>query len=484
MLLVDSGRVDEGWSLMEEVSAAAAGGELGGYTTGAVFCNTVAMCRDLADYRRGSEWSDAARRWCERQAINGFPGVCRVHRGEIMRLLGAWPEAAAEVRRARDELSDFSPAHAAAANHELGEVLLRMGDLGGAEDAFRQAHELGEDPQPGLALLQLARGKVDAAAASIRRSVDEAAFDRFARARMLPVQAEIARAAGDAETARAAAEELARIAGQVRSPAIRAAAEWSAGHEALLAGDGSGAARRLRQARRLWNEVGAPYEAAKAGAVLAEAHLAEGDPEAARIEAEAAHAAFERLGAGPDRDRSAALLDRIRSSTSGTPARAQRTFLFTDVVGSTALLEAIGDEAWSDLRRWHDDALRACFLEHGGAEIDHAGDGFFVAFPDAPSALVCAVEIQRMLAKHRQTHGFAPQVRIGMHATEASQEGQGYTGLGVHTAARIAALAGRGEIVASASTVDGLPAVRASEAHEIRLSGIADPVSIVRIEWL
>ena len=92
---------------------------------------------------------------------------------------------------------DFSPAHAAAAQHEMGEAHLRLGDLAAAEEAFRQAREQGDDPQPGLALLQLAQGDLDVATSSIRRSLELAAFDRFARARMLPAQAEIARAAGE-----------------------------------------------------------------------------------------------------------------------------------------------------------------------------------------------------------------------------------------------------------------------------------------------
>src|SRR3990172_6983597 len=99
-------------------ATSAAGGELGAYTTGAVFCNVISMCRDLADYRRGSEWADAAKRWCERHAMTGFPGVCRIHRAEIMRLLGSWDEAEAEVRRACEELREFSPSQAAQAYHE------------------------------------------------------------------------------------------------------------------------------------------------------------------------------------------------------------------------------------------------------------------------------------------------------------------------------------------------------------------------------
>jgi class 3 adenylate cyclase len=482
MVLVDLGRVEEGWAILEDVSAAAVGGELGGYTTGGVFCNVISTCRDLADYRRAGEWAEAAKRWCERQAINGFPGVCRVHRAEIMRMIGTWAEADVELRRACDELFQFSPVHAGAAFHELGEVRLRMGDAAGAEEAFKRAHEMGEDPQPGRAMLLLRQGKVEAAAASIRRSLEEIDWQWALRARLLPTQAEIALAADDAETARAAAEELDRIAETSGTDAARAGAEWAHGLAALANGDPSMAARHLRRARQRWRELDAPYETARAGVMLAEAHHAEGDPEAALMEIEVARAAFERLGAEPDERLAAERLAAWRPPGEGQQI-ARRTFMFTDIVGSTALLEAIGDEAWNDLRRWHDLTLRQCVSAHGGQEVDHTGDGFFVAFPDAASAVACAQEIQGKLAEHRRDHGFAPQVRIGLHSAEATQLGDDYSGMGVHTAARIGAIAGGGEIVVSASSVEDLGGLELSDRRSVELKGIAEPVEVVRVAW-
>jgi class 3 adenylate cyclase len=482
MILIAEGAIEEGLTLIDEVSAAAAGGELGGFTTGGVFCNTISVYRDLADYRRGGEWAELATRWCERQDITGFPGVCRIHRVEIMRRQGAWLEADQEVRRACAELHDFHPAFAGSAFHELGELRLRIGDLEGADDAFGQAHQLGTDPQPGLALLQLAQGKVEAAASSIRRSLEETTWDRLARARILPAQIEIARAAGDLATARSAAEELAVIASEFSTAAIRASSEGASGTIALLENDADAAVRGLRRASQLWREVGAPYEAAATSLLLAEAHLAEGDRDAAELELRSAQATFERLGARPDERRAAASLERL-ASRDGAP-RAVRTFMFTDVVGSTALIEAIGDEAWERLKRWHDDTLRSCFAEHGGEEVDDAGDGFFIAFADSRSALTCAVSVQRRLAEHRHDHGFAPEVRIGLHTTEATRSVEGYLGGGVHAAARIGALATGGEILASAETVQGAPAdVSVSDPRAASLKGFAEPVSVVSIDW-
>jgi class 3 adenylate cyclase/predicted negative regulator of RcsB-dependent stress response len=481
MVLVSMGRIDEGWSLMEEVAAAAAGGELGVYTTGAVFCNVVSMSRDMADYTRAREWSDAAKRWCERQAITGFPGVCRVHRAEVMRLIGAWDEAEEEGRRATVELKDFNPVYAGMAFHELGEVRLRMGDLSAAEEAFHQAHELGEDPQPGLALLRLAEGKADAAASSIDRSLDEITWDKLARARLLPAKAEIARATGDAASARAAGEELDAIAGEFDTTAIHAGADWAHGLAELTAGDPSEAARRLRRARQRWQEVDAPYEAARSGVFLAEALMADGDREAAAMELRSAQTAFERLGAVSDVRHATEGLEHVHRPAGRAVAR--RTFVFTDIVSSTALLEAIGDEAWDDLRRWHDETLRACLARHDGEEVDHTGDGFFLAFPDADAAVACAREIQQELADHRRRHGFAPQLRIGLHAAEATRTAGDYAGIGVHTAARVGAVAEGGEIVASVSSVDGLEGLELTDRRTVTLKGIAEPVEIVSIAW-
>lgn len=160
-----------------------------------------------------------------------------------------------------------------------------------------------------------------------------------------------------------------------------------------------------------------------------------------------------------------------------------RTFLFTDIVRSTELITAIGDEAWVDVVRWHDQALRDLFAAHSGEEIDHAGDGFFVAFDRPAPAVECAVAIQRRLREHRREHGFAPQVRIGLHQADALSAGGGYKGKGVHEAARIGALADAGEILASRTTVQGAPLEhRLSDPRKAVLKGMGT-VEIVAVEW-
>lgn len=201
------------------------------------------------------------------------------------------------------------------------------------------------------------------------------------------------------------------------------------------------------------------------------------------MELRAARATFEKLGAAPDRD----VVDDLTSAAvagSIMVERGVKTFLFTDIVKSTDLVEAIGDEAWLDVVRWHDETLRSLFVAHSGDEVDHAGDGFFVAFEDAVGALECAVAIQRTLAEHRRAHGFAPTVRIGVHATAATRSGRAYRGKGVHEAARIAGLAEGGEVLASVETAESSERPFAvSEAREVRLKGISRPIEVVTIDW-
>ena len=164
------------------------------------------------------------------------------------------------------------------------------------------------------------------------------------------------------------------------------------------------------------------------------------------------------------------------------PRRVQKTFMFTDIEGSTNLVEALGDEAWQNVLRWHDETLRGLFVDHRGEEVVATGDGFFVGFDSPDEALACAVAIQRRLAEHRSTAGFAPSVRIGVHAAGATQVGRNFTGKGVHEASRIAALASGGEIVASRATAAG-SRYETSEPREVQIRGISEPVEIVTVQW-
>ena len=486
-LLVAKGEVVGGLSLLEDAAMLAVGGTLGPLATGDIFCTAIDVCRKLADYGRASEWTDAARHWCDEKGILGFPGVCRVYRAGILRLRGALLDAAREATDAAVELRPYAAEGTGEAFYELGEIRLRLGDLAAAEEAFRQAHELGRDPQPGMAMVRLAEGKVEAARTAIRSALADESRDQLSRSHLLPAQVEIALAAGDLDGARAAADELESIARVYGTPALDAAAQCMRGQVQAAAGDQAGALRSLRAGCRKWQELDAPYETARARMALAAVYRTAGDGETAALELAAARLAFERLGAVIDVARA---VEAQASAASGpaagpSPARTEtRTFMFTDIVRSTQLIEAIGDEAWADLVRWHDQTLRSLFATHGGEEVDHAGDGFFVAFAAARPAIECGVAIQRTLLDHRRKAGFAPQVRIGLHAAEAQKHDGAYRGKGVHTAARIASLAEAGEILASRDTVESVPPeITPSAPRAVTLKGLSEPLEVVTLAW-
>jgi class 3 adenylate cyclase len=480
--MVFSGQVERGLGLVDEGTLAAVGGELTPYAAGSIYCITITVCRSVADYRRAAEWTTAAAGWCERQAITGFPGVCRVQRAEIMRLRGKFSEAEDEARQALTELTAFGRLpQAGAGSNEIGEIRLRLGDLDGAEEAFRMAHQLGHEPHPGLALVHLARGRTEAARASIATALGDA-IDPLDRARLLAAKAEIALVAHDVTEARAAADELGRIASSLESPVLHAMSHQTNGATLTAEDDATAAIAELRKALRAWTEADAPFEAAQTRRSLALAHRLTGDEASAILELQVAKDSFASLGARREADRCEELLRAADEDAAGR--RVIRTFLFTDIVGSTDLIGTIGDEAWHDVLSWHDDTLGTVIGSHGGTVVRTTGDGFFASFGDAGAALDCAIAIQRRLAEHRRRHGFAPQVRIGVHAAEATAVADDYAGLGVHEAARVGALAEGGEILATTSTVTAAAMhVAAGEEREVSLKGLPHPVRVVSIGW-
>ena len=387
-IMVSLGDVAAGHALMDEATVAAVSGELNPFATAVIYCNTIDTCVSVGDYVRAREWTEGAKRWCDRQAIAGFPGMCRVHRAGILRLRGSWIEAADEAKQASEELREFNARYYAAALEELGTIRLREGDLMGAAEAFRQTRELGREPEPGQSLLYLAEGKPGAALTAIRRALDDPSLDPPHRARLLPACVEIAVAADDLTGAVTAAQELETIARAYGTAALEASAAQARGIVTLARGDARAAAVELRRAAQLWQDANCPYEAARARLTLASAYEGAGDAEASCLELETARSVFERLGAQLDLRRARARLDPLRANSAAALERVTRTFVFTDIVGSTGLIEAIGDEAWTDLRAWHDRTLRSLITRHGGEEVDHAGDGFFVAFA-TPDSAVC-----------------------------------------------------------------------------------------------
>jgi tetratricopeptide (TPR) repeat protein len=236
--LIAHGKTAEGLALLDDAMTCVLAGELAPLYTGWVYCSVILACKDLADLQRASEWTEAARTWCEAlPATTPYSqGLCRIYRGEVLALRGAWAEAEAEMRRAHQQLLPHKPRGAAEASYGVGEVLRRRGDLAGSEQAFVRAQQLGWDPQPGMALLRLAQGRVDAAAAALRSALASPMVDRFGRARLLAAQVEVAIAAGALDDARLAARELAAITDGLSSAVVRATASMAQGTLHLATG--------------------------------------------------------------------------------------------------------------------------------------------------------------------------------------------------------------------------------------------------------
>jgi class 3 adenylate cyclase len=487
---VHKGNTQVGLALLDEASAAATSGQLDLRIASDILCNTIAACRNIGDLKRAGQWADEGERWMRRQAVGGYPGVCRVHRAELKMLRGQWPEAELEARQACEELQRFGLNDSLGfAHHEIGEIRLRMGDLQGAADAFERAYELGDDGQPGLALLHLARGEVEDATRSIERALaatqsSAGPVDQATRGRLLPAAIDIALVRGELEKARDAVEELESIAAGYKRPLFEAGALTAKG-ELLLGEDRpSEASPILSRSWRLWLDNDLPYESARARLRYAEAIAAEGDKATAQRDLRAARTVFERLGATLDLQRVDALLGE-EQTPAASAGRVTRTFMFTDIVTSTDLVGLVGDEAWAELLSWHNRELRSAFASHRGEEVNSTGDGFFVTFDKAAEAIECAVDIQRRLARHRREHGFAPSVRIGLHSAEATRDGRDYRGRGVHVAARVGGAASGEEILVSTDVLEqaGQLRFKVSEPRALTLKGVREPVEVRAIDW-
>jgi tetratricopeptide (TPR) repeat protein len=307
-LLILGGEVQQGLALLDEAGVATVSGDLDPFSTGVVYCELVCALQGLAHYDVAEQWTEAMERWSETNAIGSLHGRCRVHRAEILRLRGSCNEAERQALVACEELRPYLQRELGWPLNELGRIRLHKGDIAGAEEALLAAHRAGWDPQPGLALVHLAQGDAATAAASIRDALERPMRvpskerppnTHLQRAPLLEAQVEIEIATGDLGRARSAADELERIAARFQSKALLASAALARGRVRLADGDAAGAEQSLSEAVRLWNEVGAPYEAATARIALAEAHRASGSEHRAALERQAARTILGGIQAAP-----------------------------------------------------------------------------------------------------------------------------------------------------------------------------------------
>jgi DNA-binding CsgD family transcriptional regulator/tetratricopeptide (TPR) repeat protein len=299
--LIYLGEIGKGVALLDEGMVSVGASEVSPIAAGDAYCTVIDGCHELFDVRRAWEWTTALSRWCEAQPqLVMYRGDCFVHRAEIMHLHGEWSDAMDELEGALVRLADpVGSRELGAAFYLRGELHRLRGEFEDAAQAYRQANELGREPQPGLALLRLAQGRVEPAMAAIRRVLEEAG-DPISRSRLLAPYVEIALATGDVQAGEAAAEELSAIAGDLESPLLQALAEYATGAVLLAERESQDALVSLRHAWMKWRELEAPYEAARARVPIALACRALGDEEGAEMELDAARSVFEGLAAAPD----------------------------------------------------------------------------------------------------------------------------------------------------------------------------------------
>ncbi|CAH0228824.1 Transcriptional regulatory protein LiaR [Arthrobacter sp. Bi26] len=287
--------------LLDEIIVPVTAGEVSPVAAGIVYCAVIEACFDVFDLPRAQDWTAALSRWCAAQPdLVPYRGQCQVHRAQILQLHGAWTDAVIAVQAACRRLADPPDQPAlGAAYYQLGELHRLCGEYAKAEAAYLHASRWVRDPQPGLALLRLVQGQIEAAAAAIRRSLSEAG-NSVDRAKLLGPCVDIMLAAGDVPAARAATDELQGIAEGFGGSWLGAQAAQASGAVLVAEGHSQSAMAALRRAWTDWQELDAPYEAARVRVLMGLACSGLGDEHSAEMEFDAARWVFQELGALPD----------------------------------------------------------------------------------------------------------------------------------------------------------------------------------------
>lgn len=334
--LIYQGQPQQGLAMLDEAMIAVEAGDVSPMFAGDIYCSVIEACLEIFDMRRAQEWTASLTQWCDAQPdLVTYTGQCLVRRAEILELHGEWAEAADVARRACERyLRGPEQPAIGSAFYRQAELCRLLGDFSKAEELYREASRRGRNPQPGLALLKLAQGECDAAAAAIRSALN-AASQRAARCRLLPAYVEIMLAAKDLDAARAGAGELEEIAGSLDAPLLKASAAQARGAVLLASGNAQSAIDMLRQSWTAWQEVQCRYEGARVRALIGQACRALGDQASADLELDAARWALQQLSAAPELKRLDVLSARPASRGDGVLTAREVEVLGLIAVGHT-----------------------------------------------------------------------------------------------------------------------------------------------------
>lgn len=295
-----TGQIRLGLLHMDEAGATVLAGTLSPWVSGFVFCSVIWAYLDRGDLGRAGQWTDQFCRWSRRYLSYGYPGLCRMHKGEVLCAQGKLQEAEHEITEALKLLAQSARYAEGDACRILGEIRLLRGDEAGADEAFRQAHELGWNPLPGRALLAAERGNFDAAIKALQRGLDFPSWaDGQRRGILLAHLTRIACFAGKRALATKSLRELARASTLRSTPGCEAFYQQAAAEVAVMERDYERAIVVLRQALTVWLDVGSPINAAHVRLRLAEVLLLAGDSDEAELELSSAAKAFSRMNATP-----------------------------------------------------------------------------------------------------------------------------------------------------------------------------------------
>jgi ATP/maltotriose-dependent transcriptional regulator MalT len=297
-IMVEAGTQTEGLAIMDDAMLAATDGQLSSYTTGKIYCCVLSACDRIGDVQRASEWERNSRTWSHENGVNVFPGMCRVHRADLLAHHGQWSEAEHEAARAADELSEVGWV-VAFAHMTIGKIRCWRGDLDGASAAFFHAEELGVSPDPGLSMLLHARGDTFGALKRLVRAL-ASATSALSRFRLLPTLVDLAIAANDYDLATTAVIEIEEISAVYTTSKMYASAVSARSQLALATEDWISAAAYSTTAIYQWQELAAPYDVARARVIHARACRALDDHHSWEASLIIAANMFQSLGAVAD----------------------------------------------------------------------------------------------------------------------------------------------------------------------------------------